>query len=130
MSTVFVFLMIRRPPRSTRTDTLFPYTTLIRSQEPKKDVAFFAVSRDDSNDKRPAATCRMPRPKCWTSSTYSEKYPSRFQDLILRGGYGRDSDPQGRHGRTDQSRLYCHRGGRVRRIRRGGGRRRREAGRD
>src|SRR3546814_10511692 len=25
--------MIRRPPRSTRTDTLFPYTTLIRSRE-------------------------------------------------------------------------------------------------
>src|SRR3546814_8712126 len=31
--TFFVFfLMIRRPPRSTRTDTLFPYTTLFRSR--------------------------------------------------------------------------------------------------
>src|SRR3546814_19621447 len=29
---MFFFLMIRRPPRSTRTDTLFPYTTLFRSQ--------------------------------------------------------------------------------------------------
>src|SRR3546814_10313055 len=29
----FFFLMIRRPPRSTRTDTLFPYTTLFRSQD-------------------------------------------------------------------------------------------------
>src|SRR3546814_19207374 len=29
---VFCFLMIRRPPRSTRTDTLFPYTTLFRSK--------------------------------------------------------------------------------------------------
>src|SRR3546814_17753031 len=28
---VVFFLMIRRPPRSTRTDTLFPYTTLFRS---------------------------------------------------------------------------------------------------
>src|SRR3546814_17230476 len=28
---LFLFLMIRRPPRSTRTDTLFPYTTLFRS---------------------------------------------------------------------------------------------------
>src|SRR3546814_12467562 len=28
----FLFLMIRRPPRSTRTDTLFPYTTRFRSQ--------------------------------------------------------------------------------------------------
>src|SRR3546814_271650 len=27
----FFFLMILRPPRSTRTDTLFPYTTLFRS---------------------------------------------------------------------------------------------------
>src|SRR3546814_11051251 len=31
-SVCFFFLMIRRPPRSTRTDTLFPYTTLFRSQ--------------------------------------------------------------------------------------------------
>src|SRR3546814_18316716 len=29
----FFFLMIRRPPGSTRTDTLFPYTTLFRSRE-------------------------------------------------------------------------------------------------
>src|SRR3546814_6110286 len=28
--------MIRRPPRSTRTDTLFPYTTLFRSNLPRK----------------------------------------------------------------------------------------------
>src|SRR3546814_16607243 len=31
MLSIFFFLMIRRPPRSTRTDTLFPYTTLVRS---------------------------------------------------------------------------------------------------
>src|SRR3546814_12107884 len=31
---LFFFLMIRRPPRSTRTDTLFPYTTLFRSCRP------------------------------------------------------------------------------------------------
>src|SRR3546814_13232715 len=35
---VFCFLKIRRPPRSTRTDTLFPYTTLFRS--------FLDVERD------------------------------------------------------------------------------------
>src|SRR3546814_9316934 len=29
---ILFFLMIRRPPRSTRTDTLFPYTTLFRSR--------------------------------------------------------------------------------------------------
>src|SRR3546814_10367695 len=33
--------MIRRPPRSTRTDTLFPYTTLFRS------VAFLDLDVDD-----------------------------------------------------------------------------------
>src|SRR3546814_17719944 len=31
MFSLIFFLMIRRPPRSTRTDTLFPYTTLFRS---------------------------------------------------------------------------------------------------
>src|SRR3546814_15725527 len=31
MFVLLFFLMIRRPPRSTRTDTLFPYTTLFRS---------------------------------------------------------------------------------------------------
>src|SRR3546814_11827884 len=35
------FLMIRRPPRSTRTDTLFPYTTLFRSDKTVADVHFF-----------------------------------------------------------------------------------------
>src|SRR3546814_10884487 len=33
--------MIRRPPRSTRTDTLFPYTTLFRSLAAKIKQAFF-----------------------------------------------------------------------------------------
>src|SRR3546814_4707572 len=31
LSCLFFFLMLRLPPRSTRTDTLFPYTTLFRS---------------------------------------------------------------------------------------------------
>src|SRR3546814_11260792 len=31
VSQFFFFLMLRRPPRSTRTDTLFPYPTLFRS---------------------------------------------------------------------------------------------------
>src|SRR3546814_11452452 len=38
------FLMIRRTPRSTRTDTLFPYTTLFRSlpRQPRKEGAIMA----------------------------------------------------------------------------------------
>src|SRR3546814_15273170 len=33
----FFFLRIRRPPESTRTDTLFPYTTLFRSGDCRRD---------------------------------------------------------------------------------------------
>src|SRR3546814_15860400 len=33
MFSIFFFLNIRRPPRSTRTDTLVPYTTLFRSAD-------------------------------------------------------------------------------------------------
>src|SRR3546814_17799938 len=40
----FFLLMIRRPPRSTRTDTLFPYTTLFRSLA---EVAAVGVERND-----------------------------------------------------------------------------------
>src|SRR3546814_14860771 len=36
-----LFLMIRRPPRSTRTYTLFPYTTLFRSIEEELGVDLF-----------------------------------------------------------------------------------------
>src|SRR3546814_6464395 len=45
--------MIRRPPRSTRTDTLFPYTTLFRSLRariavvPQESVIFAASARDN-----------------------------------------------------------------------------------
>src|SRR3546814_21155625 len=42
---VVFFLMIRRPPRSTRTDTLFPYTTLFRSVRALRRP--FEVIRDE-----------------------------------------------------------------------------------
>src|SRR3546814_19110950 len=41
----FFFLMIRRPPRSTRTDTLFPYTTLFRSDGGARDRLRHALCR-------------------------------------------------------------------------------------
>src|SRR3546814_17447667 len=40
---LFFFLMIRRPPRSTRTDTLFPYTTLFRSQSAHAETGLKAT---------------------------------------------------------------------------------------
>src|SRR3546814_2656507 len=54
-SLLFFFLMIRRPPRSTRTDTLFPYTTLFRSPEIIRRLAGRAV--DLRPDQR-RACCR------------------------------------------------------------------------
>src|SRR3546814_2987888 len=36
--------MIRRPPRSTRTDTLFPYTTLFRSDERPAGIYLYATT--------------------------------------------------------------------------------------
>src|SRR3546814_20764444 len=68
--------MIRRPPRSTRTDTLFPYTTLFRSESAqcprhgpeRRDRA--ADDADDAraagNDRAPARPARPDVPRCAT----------------------------------------------------------------
>src|SRR3546814_8151264 len=47
----FFFLSRRRPPRSTRTDTLFPYTTLFRSARGRRDPGRSA-RRGDPLDRR------------------------------------------------------------------------------
>src|SRR3546814_1039756 len=67
---VFFFLMIRRPPRSTRTDTLFPYTTLFRS---RRDPASAPARRRRS--RRSAAPSRACR-------TRSEEHTSELQSLM------------------------------------------------
>src|SRR3546814_14701219 len=51
----FFFLMIRRPPRSTRTDTLFPYTTLFRSGWSSALAAIEA----DRPPRRPSGPCLL-----------------------------------------------------------------------
>src|SRR3546814_16995232 len=43
----FFFLSLRRPPRSTRTDTLFPYTTLFRSERVEQDIGGAVVADRD-----------------------------------------------------------------------------------
>src|SRR3546814_19519471 len=45
---LFFFLRIRLPPRSTRTDTLFPYTTLFRSDSAAADNTADAAVADTS----------------------------------------------------------------------------------
>src|SRR3546814_20257948 len=72
----FFFLMIRRPPISTRTDTLFPYTTLFRSpsQPPRQRPAI-----------RRGRHCRRPaRRACQTvrHARRSEEHTSELQSLM------------------------------------------------
>src|SRR3546814_13527864 len=54
---LFFFLMIRRPPRSTRTDTLFPYTTLFRSSR----SAMPTSARRSSSSRRYCRTLALER---------------------------------------------------------------------
>src|SRR3546814_20473938 len=67
-SSFVFFLMIRRPPRSTRTDTLFPYTTLFRST-----VRPAPVSSHESE--------AQPR-RCSRSYWRSEEHTSELQSLM------------------------------------------------
>src|SRR3546814_12959217 len=53
----FFFLMIRRPPRSTRTDTLFPYTTLFRSSEAQAAVPGADPAAGALHPDRPLCQC-------------------------------------------------------------------------
>src|SRR2546430_8996822 len=52
----FFFLMIRRPPRS----TLFPYTTLFRSQDPREHAALLELVRRDDHMLDPFRGLRSP----------------------------------------------------------------------
>src|SRR3546814_936383 len=87
-SVCFLFLMLRRPPRSTRTDTLFPYTTLFRSagealqRFPATVPAFWicrppisraACFRASNSGGRSAATMSLQR---------SEEHTSELQSLM------------------------------------------------
>src|SRR3546814_9170864 len=58
----FFFLMIRRPPRSTRTDTLFPYTTLFRSQEGTARTAHIGCRRRAARRSGAGGKGRTPAP--------------------------------------------------------------------
>src|SRR3546814_3985713 len=49
---LFFFLMIRRPPRSTRTDTLFPYTTLFRSDDDRIVAREHKVDHQNLQERR------------------------------------------------------------------------------
>src|SRR3546814_5497018 len=82
---LFFFLMIRRPPRSTRTDTLFPYTTLFRSNYHLRAVClnahwFLSLAdaaarleawRRDYNEQRPHGAIGNKVPAALTKSRHA-----------------------------------------------------------
>src|SRR3546814_3564933 len=75
---VFFFLMIRRPPRSTRTDTLFPYTTLFRS-DPTAPVGHPAIDdRAQLGDQRGSSMIDVTH----TQANRSEEHTSELQSLM------------------------------------------------
>src|SRR3546814_1966950 len=82
-SSIF-FVMIRRPPRSTRTDTLFPYTTLFRSVPPPSDCGGARRCRRSVPSISPCRP-RSPCPSPTTGSACSgrsEEHTSELQSLM------------------------------------------------
>src|SRR3546814_1180244 len=72
--------MIRRPPRSTRTDTLLPYTTLFRSHaRPARDLAI----RSPNGARNPARVQHVDRSACRQC-----RGGGRLGDLRTTGGHG------------------------------------------
>src|SRR3546814_3627284 len=96
--------MIRRPPRSTRTDTLFPYTTLFRSRcsvaddfshalgDPQEGLLSAALSYRDSggcpvgvkraSDRPPLKLLRSPLRENLIIRRRSEEHTSELQSLM------------------------------------------------
>src|SRR3546814_7472533 len=73
--------MIRRPPRSTRTDTLFPYTTLFRSCNPPLNARLCAAG---CRVLRPASSSGIPgrADLCRYGRCRSEEHTSELQSLM------------------------------------------------
>src|SRR3546814_9985089 len=78
--------MIRRPPRSTRTDTLFPYTTLFRSSSASPDRPTTHVSHSTAGLLGTAARMRQSPIGRLCGTTFrgerSEEHTSELQSLM------------------------------------------------
>src|SRR3546814_6321857 len=88
-----VFVMIRRPPRSTHTDTLFPYTTLCRSEEDGREKRKQRGNKEEQNgnDRRQEShtdclnnlrTHATKRPRFWSMFNRSDEHTSELQSLM------------------------------------------------
>src|SRR3546814_10294198 len=84
---MFFSLMIRRPPRSTRTDTLFPYTTLFRSRRPRSSppampLGLRACPLSPPPPRQPPLRPAPPAPSPRPSLLRSEEHTSELQSLM------------------------------------------------
>src|SRR3546814_1772118 len=85
---VICFLMIRRPPRSTRTDTLFPYTTLFRSErfsimlERLRSISASPSSAAAVIRAPLACPCASPITSQCARASRSEEHTSELQSLM------------------------------------------------
>src|SRR3546814_14786709 len=83
---VFFFLMIRRPPRSTRTDTLFPYTTLFRSAGHPGNGRTLTPSE---------ALARAPRCRAFSNPCHAMRQAAETATSTSRRPYGDQSPHTG-----------------------------------
>src|SRR3546814_8429706 len=70
--------MIRRPPRSTRTDTLFPYTTLFRSRISMRERCGSSTTGSCSKQRQSPSTRKSETP----GAERSEEHTSELQSLM------------------------------------------------
>src|SRR3546814_17796411 len=96
--------MIRRPPRSTRTDTLSPYTTLFRSQsvhrggtriglamvQARESLAFDSLHRDFRDPLFRFFARRLP-----DDAAAEDMVPQLFDRIVPRGGFALIETAQG-----------------------------------
>src|SRR3546814_3689577 len=89
--------MIRRPPRSTRTDTLFPYTTLFRSTGSDSASAVKSFRTSSRSSRRACRVSEIENVHGWSS----EEHTSELQSLMrisyavfcLKKKFSSDSSP-------------------------------------
>src|SRR3546814_5525251 len=74
--------MIRRPPRSTRTDTLFPYTTLFRSIEGRADDGGIFAQAVDMRDRKVRRREAGEYARLAFDRMRSEEHTSELQSLM------------------------------------------------
>src|SRR3546814_6131530 len=85
---VVFFLLIRRPPRSTRTDTLFPYTTLFRSRWLTGEMTSYALcsypaaTTNESIKLQRTSHARRGQKLSFPCGSRSEEHTSELQSLM------------------------------------------------